>query len=190
VNLTKIGSTSSNNSRKQSAPSRSPQYPPDRREVYEKTTKQDSPTPLVRRVIPTSKHGSPSRTISPSSPKSNESFVVLTQSQISKPPPPTITTTQPTEQESRTTSNSEVERRKVSAKLFDAISGRSDIDYPMCTECADILLEMMSGKHVEVKKERDGYLEFIKGLQSEGQVTADEQAAAEKELEEVSSCWR
>ena len=73
--------------------------------------------------------------------------------------------------------------------MFDAISGRSDIDYPMCTECADILLEMMSGKHVEVKKERDGYLEFIKGLQNEGQVTADEQAAAEKELEEVSDCW-
>jgi hypothetical protein len=55
----------------------------------------------------------------------------------------------------------------------------------MCTECADILLEMMSGKHVEVKKERDGYLEFIKGLQNEGQVTAEEKAAAEKELEDV-----
>lgn len=55
----------------------------------------------------------------------------------------------------------------------------------MCTECADILLEIMSGKHVEVKKERDGYLEFIKSLQNEGQVTAEEQATAEKELEEV-----
>ena len=58
----------------------------------------------------------------------------------------------------------------------------------MCTECADILWERMSGKHVEVKKERDGYLEFIKVLQNEGQVTADEQAAAEKELDEVSDC--
>ena len=55
----------------------------------------------------------------------------------------------------------------------------------MCTECADILLETMSGKHVEVKRERDGYLEFIKGLQSEGQVSPEEQATAEKELEEV-----
>ena len=75
----------------------------------------------------------------------------------------------------------------MSAKLFDAISGRSDIDYPMCTECADILLERMSEKHIEVKKERDGYLEFIKGLQNEGQITADEQATAERELEEVLS---
>ena len=74
---------------------------------------------------------------------------------------------------------------KVSAKLFDAISGRSDIDYPMCTECADILLERMGDKHTVVKKERDGYLEFLKGLQNEGQVTAEEKAAAEKELEEV-----
>ena len=56
----------------------------------------------------------------------------------------------------------------------------------MCTECADILLEAMSGKHLEVKRERDGYLEFIKRLQSEGQVTAEEQATAGKELEEVS----
>jgi beclin len=192
VNLTKVGSTNSKNSRRQSTPPRSPSYPADRRELYEKTTRQDSPTPLVKRVIPTSKSGSPSRAISPSSPKSNESFVVLTQSQITKPPTATTTTTttgQPTEQESKTTSNSEFERRKVSAKLFDAISGRSDIDYPMCAECADILLEMMSGKHVEVKKERDGYLEFIKGLQSEGQATADEQAAAEKELEEVFAFW-
>jgi hypothetical protein len=55
----------------------------------------------------------------------------------------------------------------------------------MCIECADILLEIMSGKHVEVKRERDGYLEFIKGLQNEGQVTAEEQAVAEKELEDV-----
>lgn len=78
-----------------------------------------------------------------------------------------------------------MQRRKVSAKLFDAISGRSDIDYPMCTECAEILLEIMSGKHVEVKKERDGYLEFIKGLQNEGQITPEEIAVAEKELDEV-----
>jgi hypothetical protein len=55
----------------------------------------------------------------------------------------------------------------------------------MCTECAEILLERMGDKHTEVKKERDGYLEFLKGLQNEGQVTAEEKAAAEKELEEV-----
>jgi hypothetical protein len=79
----------------------------------------------------------------------------------------------------------DAEKRKVSAKLFDAISGRSDIDYPMCTECADTMLEMMGGKHGEVKKERDGYLEFIKTLQSEGQITPEEKAAAEKELEEA-----
>ena len=78
-----------------------------------------------------------------------------------------------------------MQRRKVVTKLFDAISGRSDIDYPMCTECAETMLEIMSGKHVEVKKERDAYLEFIKGLQSEGQVSREETAAAEKELEEV-----
>jgi beclin len=77
------------------------------------------------------------------------------------------------------------QRLKVSARLFDAISGRSDIDYPMCTDCAENLLERMGDKHTEVKKERDGYLDLLKGLQNEGQVAAEEKAAAEKELEEV-----
>ena len=151
--------------------------------MYEKALKSDS-TPLVKRVIPTTKNGSPSRTTAtvPVNPKSNESFVVLTQSQISKAPS-SPTSPGPGQQFAP---DAVSQRLRVSAKLFDAISGRSDIDYPMCTECADILLEMMSGKHVEVKKERDGYLEFIKGLQNEGQVTAEEKNAAEKELEEVS----
>jgi beclin len=69
--------------------------------------------------------------------------------------------------------------------LFDAISGRSDIDYPVCTECADILLEIMSGKHTEVKKERDAYLDYMKSIQNEGQITPEEKLAAEKELEDV-----
>jgi beclin 1 len=168
-----------NNTKKPSMPGRQPQYPPDRRELYDKTARGE-PTPLVKRVIPTTKNGSPSRTIStPPHPKSNESFVVLTQSQISNPPVSSSQTN------GKVSDDSVSQRLKVSAKLFDAISGRSDIDYPMCTECAEILLEIMSAKHVEVKKERDGYLEFMKQVQNEGQITAEEKVAAEKELEEV-----
>ena len=180
VHLSKLTTAHhTNNFNKPSTSTRPTSYPADRREVYEKTLRSDS-TPLVKRVIPTTKNGSPSRSTStPATPKSNESFVVLTQSQIKTPSSPT---TSP----AKLGADALSQRLKISAKLFDAISGRSDIDYPMCTECADILLEMMSGKHVEVKKERDGYLEFIKGLQNEGQVTAEEKAAAEKELEEVS----
>jgi beclin len=148
--------------------------------VYEKATKQDV-TPLIKRTTPQSKNGNPSRpTGGTGPPKSTESFVVLTQSQVSGPTPTATATmaSPPKEGEMNT-------RLKVSAKLFDAISGRSDIDYPVCTECADILLEMMSAKQIEVKKERDGYLDFLKGLQNDGQVTPEEKAAAEKELEEV-----
>ena len=160
--------------------------PADRRSVYDKALKGQDPqqqTPLVKRVIPSVKNGSPpAGTRVPSGPRSNESFVVLTQSQIQRSPPkqdgvPNGTTTGSAE--------NGAERRRISAKLFDAISGRSDIDYPMCTECADILLENMSAKHTEVKKERDGYLDYIKGLQSEGQVTPEEVTTAEKELEDV-----
>ena len=112
-------------------------------------------------------------------PKSNESFVVLTQSQVMKKSPPNRYDTP------NGVKDGSVQRRKTLERLFDAISGRSDVDYPMCTECAEILLEYMGGKHAQVKKERDGYLEFIKGLQIEGQIMADEKAAAERELEEV-----
>jgi beclin len=170
----------------QQSPRASTHIPADRRHVYEKTLKGQEPqqqTPIVKRVIPTVKNSSPTTgTKVPTGPRSNESFVVLTQSQIQKSPPkqdgvPNGTTSGSGE--------NGVDRRRISAKLFDAISGRSDIDYPMCTECADILLETMSAKHAQVKRERDGYLDYIKGLQSEGQVTPDEVAAAEKELDEV-----
>jgi len=167
----------------QSSSPRPAPYPTERREVYEKATKQDA-TPIIKKTIPQTKNGSPSRTTS--APKSTESFVVLTQSQVTRPTTATTATTPPTTSMGSPTKEGDVSSRlKISAKLFDAISGRSDIDYPVCTECADILLEMMSGKQVEVKKERDGYLEFLKGLQNEGQVTAEEKAAAERELEEV-----
>jgi len=184
-------SQSQTSSSTSSSPRASTQFlPPDRRQFYEKTVKgqdQQQATPLVKRVIPTVKNGSPSTPHKiPAGPRSNESFVVLTQSQITKSPPKQVDavpngTTAP----AGASGESENQRRQISAKLFDAISGRSDIDYPMCTECADILLENMSAKHAEVKRERDGYLEFIKAFQNEGQVTPEEAAAAEKELEEV-----
>lgn len=129
-------------------------------------------------MIPSVKNGS----ASPSTPKSTESFVVLTQSQINKSPKNSVT--QPGSPNARG-GNTVSERNKIPAKLFDAISGRSDIDYPICDECGPILLEIMEAKRTEVKKERDSYLEFVKGLQNEGKVTPEEKAAAEKELAEI-----
>jgi beclin len=158
------------------------QFPAERRKVYEDVSKGSSP--LVKRVIPTSKNSPTKSTTTPQHLKSNESFVVLTQSQISSSPK------SPTSQPpilNDSIEDPDLQKRKVSAKLFDVISERSDIDYPICTECADILLEIMSGKHVEVKKERDAYLECIKSIQSEGQITTEEKLAAERELEEVHS---
>jgi len=186
---TRKSQSSQTSSSSSSSPRASTQFvPADRRQVYEKTVRgQDQATPLVKRVIPTVKNGSPSTSHKPpTGPRSNESFIVLTQSQITKSPPKQVDavpngTTSP----ASAGGESENQRKQISAKLFDAISGRSDIDYPMCTECADILLENMSAKHAEVKRERDGYLEFIKAIQNEGQVTPEEAAAAEKELEEV-----
>jgi beclin len=134
--------------------------------VYEQNSKQDFP-PLIKRVVPV--RGSPPTT---------ESFVVLTQSQIPRG------TSSPSSSTTKSSESSDVvsQRYRVSAKLFDAISAHSDIDYPMCADCADILLEIMSAKQVQVKKERDGYLEFIKQFQSEGTLSQEDKLALEKEL--------
>ena len=181
LSTNKAGGSNKTSRKSPLTPTRPAQYPTERTEVYEKALRQDS-KPIAKRVIPASKNGSPSyQTSLPTNPKSNESFVVLTQSQINK------SSKSPNQLSPRGKSvvDSDFKRRKLVTKLFDAISGNSDIDYPMCTECAETLLEILSAKHVEVTKERDTYLEFIKGLQNEGQVTPEEKAAAEKELEEV-----
>jgi hypothetical protein len=128
----------------------------DKQQVYEKAVKQQE-TPSVKRIIPTVKNCPFSTPIiaksSPAAPRSNESFVVLTQSQITKSPQKQVDSVFNSTPSTSNGAENDVQRLRISAKLLDAISGRSDVDYLMCTECADILLENMSAKHVKVKKE-------------------------------------
>lgn len=45
--------------------------------------------------------------------------------------------------------------------LFDNISGKSDLDYPICVECADLVLEGLKPRYEEACKERDIYVAFL-----------------------------
>ncbi|KAF9263395.1 APG6-domain-containing protein [Marasmius fiardii PR-910] len=53
------------------------------------------------------------------------------------------------------------------ARLFNLISSRTDIDHPLCAECTQILLASLQRQLDETKKERDGYLAFEKEVKKE-----------------------
>lgn len=53
------------------------------------------------------------------------------------------------------------------ARLFNILSTRTDIDHPLCAECTQILLATLQRQLDETKKERDGYIAFEKEVRKE-----------------------
>ena len=53
------------------------------------------------------------------------------------------------------------------ARLFNLLSTRTDIDHPLCAECTQILLSDLQKQLDETKKERDGYIAFEKEVRKE-----------------------
>ena len=54
--------------------------------------------------------------------------------------------------------------------LFDLLSSRTDVDHPICAECADALGERMAGEIDELKRERERYLAFEREAKARGAV--------------------
>src|SRR5690606_24700214 len=57
-------------------------------------------------------------------------------------------------------------RLKTTGKLFDLMSAKSDIDHPMCQECADMLIEGLSKQLRDTSRERDCYIDFLRTINS------------------------
>ncbi|RDB24729.1 Beclin-1-like protein [Hypsizygus marmoreus] len=53
------------------------------------------------------------------------------------------------------------------ARLFNILSTRTEIDHPLCAECTQILLTTLQRQLDETKKERDGYIAFEKEVRKE-----------------------
>ena len=53
------------------------------------------------------------------------------------------------------------------ARLFNLLSSRTEIDHPLCAECTQILLTSLQRQLDETKKERDGYIAFEKEVRKE-----------------------
>jgi beclin 1 len=57
-------------------------------------------------------------------------------------------------------------------RLFDLVSGQSEVDHPVCAECADALLETMQSRMEQVKTERDAYLGFERDMAARAKASA------------------
>lgn len=58
--------------------------------------------------------------------------------------------------------------------LFEIISSKTDIDYPVCMDCAEILKEKLKKKYEDECRERDAYISFISKLKAESDPTETE----------------
>ncbi|KAF9379435.1 autophagy protein 6 [Mortierella sp. AD011] len=64
-------------------------------------------------------------------------------------------------------------RLRTTGKLFDLMSAKSDIDHPLCHECAEMLLDSLAMQLRDVSRERDCYIDFLRTVNSN--VASDEE---------------
>ena len=199
---------------KQSLSSSRPPYPTERREVYEKANQAASsavfkrvvPAPrLAHSGLQDSQFGgvgvdgknnqsplsTPTRSIYQDP---TGSFVYLTESQLAVPPTPALKGTHAGENGqgngasarggSDGSKSSLSHQMKVSARLFDVLSAKSDIDHPICMECTDLLVEGLGKRLTNATRERDAYSEFLKKVSGEIP-TKEEKLQAEKEYQAI-----
>ncbi|XP_022191730.2 beclin-1-like protein [Nilaparvata lugens] len=69
-------------------------------------------------------------------------------------------------------------KMKVTAGLFDLVSGNSEIDHPLCEECTDAMLDLMDEQLKLTEDEWSLYSKFLKKLESE---------SAEEGIEELNN---
>jgi beclin 1 len=74
------------------------------------------------------------------------------------------------------------DRMESSARFFEIISARSDIDHPICAECTDVLLSSLQARLASSTKERDAYIMFLKEVKNNIPTDA-EVTKAEHDLE-------
>ncbi|CEP23882.1 unnamed protein product [Cyberlindnera jadinii] len=57
-------------------------------------------------------------------------------------------------------------RVKMLSSIFNLLSSKGDLDYPVCGECAKLLIESMKLQYDQVIKERDAYVQFLQKLEN------------------------
>ncbi|KAF3927298.1 Beclin-1 [Orbilia brochopaga] len=162
-----------------------------RRTLYEQSSKNDA-HPVVKRSVPNVPKTSSPLAGTPAN--MAESFVMLSDSVILRTPQPIVGDAAAQNGGlpmgaaagggSATHEDSLSHKMQTSRRLFDVLSARSDIDYPICTECTELLVEGLQRRLAEATRSRDGYQQFLKKLQAD--VPSDEEVTkVEEDLAEA-----
>ncbi len=72
---------------------------------------------------------------------------------------------------------------QVSAKLFDIMSGQSEVDHPLCEECTDSLLNQLDEQLHIAEVELHDYKSFLEKIGSDDE--DENEAELDRELEEL-----
>lgn len=70
-------------------------------------------------------------------------------------------------------------------KLFEVISSKSDIDYPVCMDCAEVLRDKLKQKYEDECRERDAYIAFAGSLKAEANPAQEDIEQLQKEVEQL-----
>lgn len=87
------------------------------------------------------------------------SFVVLSDSMI--------TPTRQVSNGNKDTGSDIYARSSTLETLFEIISSQTEIDFPVCAECAELLKDGFKLKFEEACRERDSYIDFLNSLKAE-----------------------
>ncbi|RMZ76133.1 hypothetical protein DV738_g5112, partial [Chaetothyriales sp. CBS 135597] len=168
-------------------------YPVERKERYDRASKQSGP-PVHKRTIPAPRgDDDDSYSITTVVRPPEMSFVEVTQSQVFNP---TSAKTNGPNNDNTTTAQSSVKDVPDSVsmaakvlkndKLFSILSSHSDIDHPICSECTSLLLQSYTARLAAATRERDAYAGFLKQLQQNAAAgVGEDDAKAEKELADL-----
>ncbi|KAJ3110815.1 Beclin-1 [Phlyctochytrium bullatum] len=97
----------------------------------------------------------------------HDSFVVLSRSQVaagSGGNPKSVSSPKESGIENK---GSLSHRLKVASRLFDILSGVSEVDHPLCQECADELTVRLEKRLSELRKDRESYAAYLQSLEDE-----------------------
>ncbi|SCU93699.1 LAME_0F04698g1_1 [Lachancea meyersii CBS 8951] len=100
------------------------------------------------------------------------------------------------EDEDDLTSKTLSSRINTLTNIFNILSSKSNIEYPVCQDCCDLLIHKLKSDYEDALKERDTYFEFLKRLNKQRELEQnenahkneafeDERKAAEREDEEL-----
>ncbi|KAK2758700.1 autophagy protein 6 [Arachnomyces sp. PD_36] len=175
------------------ASSRPPYYALERRDLYDRVSRNATPS-VHKRSIPAPRAdygGASAQSRHGAKDNAGMSFIMLTESQVVPPPAgpvvngdghtPSRTKSQPLldgpKRDSREHSiSSQIERTH---RLFEIISARSDIDHPTCAECTELLVDGLEKCLANATRERDYYISFLKSLNASIPASEEVEAAEE-----------